>query len=187
MIDDVSNYAMVSGVRAWNRDGSVHMGMEGFFKEKDMVQIPLSVIMKWGKLSCPENKIHIVENPSVYAVLCGRADDNAAYMCMNGQPRLSGLIILELLAQSGTTVYYSGDLDPEGLLIAQKLSSYYQGSFHYLYMTEEDYEISRSEEQVSPKRLKMLDSITDGRLRPVADRILQCKKAGYQENLIFCM
>lgn len=47
-------------------------------------------------------------------------------MCMNGQPRLAGLMVLELLAKSGTRVYYAGDLDPEGILIAQKLSRYYK-------------------------------------------------------------
>ena len=52
-------------------------------------------------------------------------DVGKAYMCMNGQPRLAGLMVLDLLAKSGTEVYYSGDLDPEGILIAQKLSQYY--------------------------------------------------------------
>ena len=50
-------------------------------------------------------------------------------MCMNGQPRLTGLMLLDLLEKSGTTIYYSGDLDPEGILIAQKLADYYRESF----------------------------------------------------------
>ena len=43
-------------------------------------------------------------------------------MCMNGHPRLAGLMALDLLAKSDTRVYYAGDLDPEGVVIAQKLS-----------------------------------------------------------------
>ena len=104
-------------------------------------------------------------------------------MCMNGQPRLASLIILELLAKSGTIVYYAGDFDPEGLLIAQKLSIYYPGIFHFWHMTKEDYALCCSEEEISQKRLKMLDSITDDRLRPVAEQIAKRKKSGYQEKL----
>ena len=111
-------------------------------------------------------------------------DVGKAYMCMNGQPRLAGLMVLDLLAKSGTEVYYSGDLDPESILIAQKLSQYYEGKFNFKHMGEEDYEKCKSEKRISPKRLKMLGKITDERLRPVAERIAKCEMAGYQEKLI---
>lgn len=183
MIDDVSNYAMLYGVHAWNKDGSIHMGMEGFCNEKDMVQIPLAAITKWEKLSCPHNEIYIVENPSIYAILCGNKYENKAYMCMNGQPRLASLVVLDLLAKGGTKVYYAGDFDPEGLLIAWKLSLYYKEEFEYWHMTKEDYIMCQSEETISEKRLKMLDKITDKRLLPLTYELLKCKKAGYQEKL----
>ena len=89
-----------------------------------IVQVPLAVISEWELLHCSQDEIYIVENPSVFAVLCGKEKEKntrRAYMCMNGQPRLAGLMVLELLAKSGTRVYYAGDLDPEGILIAQKL------------------------------------------------------------------
>ena len=73
-----------------------------------------------------------MENPSVFAMLCGKEETDhkeKAYMCMNGQPRLAGLMALDLLAKSETRIYYAGDLDPEGVLIAQKLSQYYKGEF----------------------------------------------------------
>ena len=106
-----------------------------------------------------------------------------AYMCMNGQPRLAGLMVLELLAKSGTKVYYAGDLDPEGLLIAQKLSQYYKGVFYYWHMTEEDYHMCRSKEALSERRIGMLQKITDPRLLPVARAIAEYGMAGYQEKI----
>lgn len=192
MLDDISNYAMLYNVRAIKNDGMPHKGMEGFSAESDIVQVPLNVVAEWKEILCPNRKIHIVENPSVFAVLCdtihyegARTDDvGKAYMCMNGQPRLAGLMVLDLLAKSGTEVYYSGDLDPEGILIAQKLSQYYEGKFNFKHMGEEDYEKCKSEKRISPKRLKMLGKITDERLRPVAERIAKCEMAGYQEKLI---
>lgn len=123
MLDDISNYAMLYQVQAVKKDGSIHQGMAGFAREQHIVQVPLAVISEWELLRCSQDEIYIVENPSVFAVLCGKEKEKntrKAYMCMNGQPRLAGLMVLELLAKSGTKVYYAGDLDPEGILIAQK-------------------------------------------------------------------
>ena len=93
-------------------------------------------------------------------------------------------IVLDLFAKSGIRVYYAGDLDPEGILIAQKLSQYYKGEFHYWHMETADYEKCRSEEVISPKRMKILERITDDRLKPVVERIKAYGTAGYQEMLM---
>ena len=187
MLDDISNYAMLYQVQAVKKDGSIHQGMAGFAREQHIVQVPLAVISEWELLRCSQDEIYIVENPSVFAVLCGKEKEKntrRAYMCMNGQPRLAGLMVLELLAKSGTKVYYAGDLDPEGILIAQKLSRYYKGEFHYWYMETEDYEKCKSEEVISPKRMKILERITDDRLKPVVERIKAYETARYQEMLM---
>ena len=187
MLDDISNYAMLYQVQAVKKDGNLHKGMEGFASEQHIVQVPLAVIAEWESLHCPQDEIYIVENPSVFAVLCGKEktrNARRAYMCMNGQPRLAGLMVLDLFEKSGIRVYYAGDLDPEGILIAQKLSQYYKGEFHYWHMETADYEKCRSEEVISPKRMKILERITDGRLKPVVDRIEEYGTAGYQEMLV---
>ena len=187
MLDDISNYAMLYQVQAVKKDGSIHQGMAGFAREQHIVQVPLAVISEWELLRCSQDEIYIVENPSVFAVLCGKGKEKntrRAYMCMNGQPRLAGLMVLELLAKSGTKVYYAGDLDPEGILIAQKLSRYYKGEFYYWHMETEDYEKCKSEEVISPKRMKILERITDDRLKPVVERIKAYGTAGYQEMLM---
>lgn len=186
LLDDVSNYAMLCNVEAVKKDGSIHRGMDGFLKENDMIQVPLAVIADWKEMRCRQQKIYIVENPSVFAMLCGKTEQGqmdtlCSCMCMNGQPRLAGLMILDLLAESGTTIYYSGDLDPEGILIAQKLADYYKGKFYFWHMDVEDYEKCRSEETISDRRMKILDKITDARLIPVVNQIRKYKTAGYQE------
>ena len=186
MLDDVSNYAMMYQVQAVKEDGTYHKGMAGFLEEQHIVQVPLAVLTEWESLHCPRNEIYIVENPSIFAMLCGKEEANQkgkAYMCMNGQPRLAGLMALDLLAKSETRVYYAGDLDPEGVLIAQKLSQYYKGEFYYWHMEAADYERCKSEEVISPKRLKILERITDERLKPVAALIRKFRTAGYQEML----
>ena len=183
LIDDVSNYAMLYGVQAVTRGGVIHPGMSGFCREKDMVQVPLSVLMQWEKLLCPDQKILIVENPSIFAMLCAEDGGNHAYMCMNGQPRLAALVALDLLAAAGTGVFYAGDLDPEGLLIGQKLAGYYRGKFRFVGMAAEDYRKSVSKEYISDRRLKMLDRITHPQLCEAAELMRQYRRAGYQELL----
>lgn len=181
--DDISNYVVVSGIRAWKKNGELHGGMDGFCREGDMVQVPLSVIAGWCRVSCPGNTIHVVENPSVYAMLCRKWQGTMACMCMNGQPRLSALLLLDLLAEAGVKVFYAGDFDPEGLLIAQKLRQYYSGEFRYWHMSETVYEQSRSDEKISEKRLKMLDRITDEELLKTAEAVRESRLAGYQETV----
>lgn len=181
--DDISNYAMVSGMNVRKKDGSLHAGMDGFCQEGDMVQVPLNVIASWERAECADNVMYIVENPSVYALLCQKWRGKRSCMCMNGQPRLSSLIVLDLLSKSDTRIYYAGDFDPEGLLIAQKLKNYYPGDFEYWHMSEEMYLKSRSQEAIGEKRMKILDRITDKNLIETAEAIRRFKTAGYQENI----
>lgn len=190
MIDDVSNYAMLYGIRAVKKDGCYHAGIDGFMHEQDIVQVPLAAITGWQQIECPDNRLYIVENPSIFSILCeqNRNTDGetsrhkAAFMCMNGQPRLAGLIVLELCARSDISIYYAGDFDPEGLLIAQKLSVFFEGDFHYWNMSKEKYLECRSEEKISERRIKMLERITDERLQPLVEEMKRCKTAGYQEG-----
>lgn len=188
LLDDISNCAMLYNVQAIKKNGTIHQGVEGFSKENDSMQVALSTIAEWKELHCVNRKMYIVENPSVFALLCsGRRADNLSEeiscMCMNGQPRLSAIMVLDLLAKTGIEVYYAGDFDPEGLLIAQKLSQYYKGKFHYWRMTVEDYEQCKSQEIISDKRLKMLERITEPQLCKIALALQKTKKAGYQEKL----
>lgn len=184
LLDDLSNYTMLSGICSCKRDGKAHKGMTGFFEEKDMVLVPLSVIARWSRVRCIHEEIFIVENPSVFSVLQSHYKNTRSLMCMNGQPRLSALILLDLLADAGVKVYYAGDFDPEGLNIAQKLCSYYPGPFEYWHMSAGDCTASLSEEILSPRRLKMLDKITDPKLRPAADILIKEKRSGYQERIL---
>lgn len=182
--DDMSNYAMLSGIRAWKKNGEIHEGMEGFFHEKNPVQVPLAVIADWGRVECPKQEIYIVENPSVFAMLCGKLDGKKACMCMNGQPRLSAVLLLDLLAEAGVKVYYAGDFDPEGMLIAQKIRKYYKGEAVCWKMSVQDYEKSKSERILTSKRIKMLERIDDKDLMETAEAIRKCGLAGYQENIV---
>lgn len=145
----------------------------------EQCQQDLAMLTEWKEILCPHNKLFIVENPSVFAMLCEINAGNHAFMCMNGQPRLAGLNVLEVCGASGVEVYYAGDFDPEGLLIAQKLHDFYKGVFHYWHLSVEDYMECRSDRQISAKRLKALDKIVDPVLQSVAAGVKDLQTAGY--------
>ncbi len=184
LLDDLSNYTMLYGVRAVIADGAPHAGMEGFFSEGDAVLVPLSAIARFKTVQCVDNTIYVVENPSVFAAFCGYTRKKRSCMCMNGQPRLSSLMMMDLLAAAGVRVYYAGDFDPEGLLIAQKLCQYYPGIFEYWHMSEDDCAASLSERTISRRRLKMLERINDPKLLPAVNILRREGRAGYQERIM---
>lgn len=182
--DDISNYVVVSGIRAVTKCGRYHQGMEGFLSENNSVQVPLSVLSSWEKVVCPKDSLYIVENPSVYASLVDKWGGEKAIFCINGQPKLSSLVFLDLLEHEKVRIYYWGDIDPEGLLIAQKVKSYYAGVFEYWHMDLESYRVSKSNELISDKRIASLQKVTDVELQEVVEEMKKCKKAGYQERLL---
>ena len=79
--------------------------------------------------------------------------------------------------------YYSGDFDPEGLLIADKLLNRYKDKIKPLFYSEDLYKSIVSDEVISDKRLKQLNKIKDGRLKIISECIKKEKRAAYQESL----
>ena len=71
LIDDISNYALLYNVHAIKKNGELHRGMDGFCQVKNMVQVPLTVLSEWERIECVDHEIFIVENPSVFALICG--------------------------------------------------------------------------------------------------------------------
>ncbi len=181
--DDISNYTVVYGVRGWKRDGSLHMGMEGFRQLEESMHLALVSIAQLERINCGE-RIYVFENPSVYGTLIAEAKGNCGYMCLNGQPNLAGLLLLDLLAKEGTKIFYSGDFDPEGLGIAQRLKDRYGKQLSFFLMNPENYIKVISLKDISERRLKMLDRITDSQLLEIAAEMKLRKRAAYQESLL---
>lgn len=180
LVDNLSNGVLVCGLEAFGEDGRPHPGMAGFLQTREPLQVPLGVLVKWKRVRCSGGEAFVVENPSLFARLC---DGKRTVLCFNGQPRLAAVFLLRLLDLSGIKVHYGGDLDPEGLQIAQNLKALYHGTFSFWHMGREDYQASRPRVAISERRLKILDGIREPELLPAARAIRLVKKAGYQENI----
>jgi hypothetical protein len=78
----------------------------------------------------------------------------------------------------------SGDYDPEGLLIADKLKLRYGNNLILWRYTEKDFTSALSGNPIETPRLKKLQGLNDPLLIKLGESIQACGRAGYQELLV---
>ena len=139
--------------------------------------------------------VFVVENSGVFSALLDRFSEyceeegrkgsaNPPLLCTHGQFKLASLLLLDKLAASGTLIYYSGDFDPEGLLMMERLLLRYPGQAKPWHYTLADYRLAHSERVISPQRLKQLDRVVSPELVPLKEEIMRTARAGYQEGIL---
>lgn len=57
-------------MHAQKSDGADHVGMNGFAKEKECVPVTFASIAAWKRIECPDGKLYVVENPTIFSILC---------------------------------------------------------------------------------------------------------------------
>lgn len=185
--DNVSNTCLVYGLHGVKKDGSVHKGIEGGFIEKEPVQVTLKTLSLldslWAGGEVQEIKeIYVVENPAVFSYLTDTYPDGA-FICGNGQFKLAFYITLELL-KGKYTIFYAGDFDADGLLIAQKLKNRYPGQVVLWKYNEEYYKKYLSDVELDNTALNKLEKVVADELQQVKNCLLKYKRAVYQETML---
>lgn len=135
----------------------------------------------WAEKECA----YVVENEMVfsYLVKCCR-EMPVTLLCTSGQLSYAAQRLIRMLCESGTRIYYSGDMDPEGIGIADRLWRKYPRSIHIWRMDAKDYQDALSEEKIEEWRLKKLQGVEHPLLRETAARVRQVGRAAYQENIL---
>mgnify|MGYP002241529486 FL=1 len=68
------------------------------------------------------DKVYIVENEMVFSYLLKHLEQrNVTLLCTSGQLRSAAVKLIPFLLNSGADIYYSGDIDPDGIRIADRL------------------------------------------------------------------
>lgn len=124
-------------------------------------------------------KIFIFENPSILNYLKNISLD-VSIIITSGMPNLAFYKLLEKISLD-TTLYYNGDFDPEGLLIAEKIKKKYSNIVFFGYKKNNYYD-TKPKKEISKKRLHKLENVTSKEFQEIKQCLLQDKKAGYQEN-----
>ncbi len=182
--DEISNFTMCSGLLAY-KDELLHPGWEGFFNAYEPLQVSLWNLSKVDKIISKRNKVFVFENPTVFSeVLYRSSKEKPSIICTYGQVKLASLILLDNLVENGTHIYYSGDFDPEGLIIADKLKSRYKEYLTLWRYSIKDYHKSISKKKIAYERINKLRKLKDKSLIKTGEEIKECKYAGYQETII---
>ena len=182
--DDISSYTALYGISLFTESG-LHTAYETFIKEEEPYLVTLSNLNKIVKADCKSKIVFVLENQMVFSHLCeSLAGMMISMICTSGQMKTASLLLIDLLCESGCKLYYSGDIDPEGIGIADRVLSRHPEHIIPWRMTKEDYESSVSNETLDETRIKKLDRIKDARLDDVVNALRKEKKAGYQELLI---
>lgn len=135
----------------------------------------------WAEGKCA----YVVENEMVFSYLvkcCGELP--VTLLCTSGQLSYAAQRVIRMLCESGTRIYYSGDMDPEGIGIADRLWRKYPRNIHIWRMGAGDYPDALSEEEIEEWRLKKLQSVEHPTLRETAECVSQVGRAAYQENIL---
>lgn len=184
MIDDLSNQVLCCGLEA-HAGGEPHAGWSGFSGKWQPISVPLAAISQVDKVTASGGRVLVVENPSVVNLLAESCRKNEiALVCTFGQPNLTVYVLLDMVVKSGAKLFYSGDMDPEGLLIADRLKGRYGGSLELIGYCTDIYYQSVSNVTLSETRVKKMKSIHDPDLLKIAQAIAETGKAAYQETFL---
>lgn len=185
--DGISNYCSIARLQALNENYQPHLGWTGFYDSYEALNVNMDNLLHIRSIVYCD-RVYVVENPAVFQALLKMIKkekiEKIGLVCTNGQLNYSAYLLLDILVSSNVETYYSGDIDPEGLLIADKIKQRYPSIKLWCYDVRH-YEISKSKEQAADQRMHMLDALKDETLIRIGKCINENKnRVGYQENMI---
>ena len=181
--DDIMNFTAVNGLVAYRGEEPIAMWQDACLDQIPW-NVPVRQLLGISRIRPGKGKqIFLIENSGVYSILLDVFPD-CPMVCTNGQFRYAVWLLLERIPDEGITLYYSGDFDPEGLLMADTLKRRYGEKLQLIGMTTDHYSASKPTTEIDDKRLQKLKRIQAGELRGLADLMAEKKVAGYQEGIL---
>ena len=183
--NEIAGNIAIYNVHLLKNDNNYHKGIEYCYKYKETFILSYANLKDINNTKTNNNIVYIVENEMVYSFLQNELKDkNIALVCTSGQLSSTALKLIELLVKSNTKIYYSGDIDPEGIGICDRLYQKYPNNIFPWHMDNKSYIQSISNEDISLSRLSSLNKIENKILKETSIILKEKKKAGYQENII---
>lgn len=162
-----------------------HPAFKAFRQRKECCTLSLANLNAVSSVVSPSGKAYLIENQMLFSQLCDHAGCfHSPLICTSGQLQVAVLRLLDMLAASGTTLYYAGDFDGGGISIAARLLARYPANLQLWHMTAEDYEICQSEVSLSENSRNLLKTANGTILEPIANTVQRNGYAGYQELLL---
>ncbi|WP_188204998.1 TIGR02679 domain-containing protein [Desemzia incerta] len=181
--DDIKNDVAVRGLESKNEGQINQMWQQACF-EGCSWNVPLKEILRMGEIY-PFNgdKVLVIENSGVYSILVDLLP-TVPIVCSSGQFTYAVWQLLRKLEQNNTQIYYVGDLDPEGILMAQRLLEIFPDNGNTIGMNLDNYHLASKSSDVSQRRLKQLRVVKELSLKQLSERIIETGQVAYQEGFI---
>lgn len=182
--DNISSIVHIYGLRL-QINGDWHPAYDAFCRRQEPCAVTMENLQELTAVQPTGDKVYIVENEMVFSYLLKHLEQkNVTLLCTSGQLRSAAVKLIPFLLDSGADIYYSGDIDPDGIRIADRLWRKYGDRIHVWRMSEGDYAKSISEEEIGSISMKKLETVENPVLRETAREVRKKKKAGYQENIL---
>jgi len=179
-VDETPRIILTYGLEAYDDKGEA-LGWLAFRYRNEPLNIAAHNLKKASVITAISQQIYCCENPSTFYRRM-RQYPQSAGICISGQPNLVAYQVLDKMSDQHD-LCYSGDFDPEGLLIANRLKNRYP-RLDLSFFSMANYHQAISKETISEKRLKQLDQLSDETLVAIAFEMKRLKVAGYEESVI---
>ena len=174
-IDNLSNYVLTYNLL------SDKEYINKFSENNESLILNIQNILTTNYFDTKSKKVFIFENPSILTEIIIKKI-NCSVIISSGFPNISVYLLIDKLIETGNVLYYNGDFDPEGLLIADKLQNKYKNKLKLFCYKKQDYENCISNNNIDKKRLNILEKIYNKDLLIIKKLLIDNKLSGYQEN-----
>jgi len=180
--DSLSNFITIYGFRGVTKDKTRFNLLEN----SENININIGNLYKIKNIEAKYSKVLIVENPNVFIAIREYLEikkEDLSLICTSGQINQCGHLFLEKLMRQNRQIYYSGDIDPEGILIGQNLKEKYPW-IHLVSYTKENLLKYMSKVTLTEERLKKLEKVKLGDEIKIEllEILIKQKKGAYQES-----
>lgn len=152
-----------------------------FSQNNESLILNMQNIMNIDKINGKHKKVFIFENPSILSeIMLNNLD--ITVIITSGFINLSVYLLLDKLVLNDNKLYYNGDFDPEGLIIANKLKEKYHNNLEFICYERDDYDNCLSKNIISKNSLSKLNKINNKELDVIKNLLVNNKLAVYQEN-----
>ncbi|WP_368271041.1 TIGR02679 domain-containing protein [Enterocloster lavalensis] len=182
--DNIASMVHGYGLRLLTGQGW-HEAYEAFCDRKEPYVITMENMNGVIGARAVGGKVYIVENEMVFSYLIHNLkNSDDTLLCTSGQPRSVAQVLLPFILASGAKAYYNGDIDPDGICIADRLWKKFGDGIHIWRMSPTDYEKSLSKEKIGDIGVAKLANISHPILKQTAECMKERRLAGYQENML---
>ena len=175
--DNISSMVHGYGLRLLTKQGW-HGAYDTFCERKEPYVITMENMKGIIGVQAVGEKAYIVENEMVFSYLIHNLkNSDYTLLCTSGQPRSVAQVLITYILASGSKIYYNGDIDPDGICIADRLWKKFGDRIHIWRMSPEDYDKSLSKERIGDIGRAKLENIGHPILKKNG-RVYERKAAG---------